>query len=64
MRMTRLKVFFRTFHQVSKCDTTSALCSSPWTLAAHDVPMAQEEEELESEEELDNDGEYMEFDGR
>ena len=36
--------------------------SSPWTPAAYDVPMALEEEE-ESQEELDDDVEYMEFDG-
>ena len=62
---------FRTFPQVSKSATLlphsgSALPphSSPWTPAAYDVPMALEaEEESESEEELDHDVKYVEFDG-
>ena len=38
--------------------------SSPWTPAAYDVTMAVEAEEEESEEELDDHVEYVEFDGR
>ena len=63
--------FFRTFLQVQESATLpprsgSALPphSSPWAPAAHDVPMAlEEEEESESEEELGYDVEYVEFDG-
>ena len=63
--------FFRTFPQVKKNATLlphsgSELPphSSRWTPAAHDVPMALEEEEEESEDEPDFDVEYVEFDGR
>ena len=62
---------FRIFPQIKKSATLpphsgSALPphSSPWTPAAYDVPVALEEEEEESEEELDDDVEYVEFDGR
>ena len=63
---------FRTFPQIKKKATLPPHSwselrphSSPWTPAAYDVPMVLEaEEEEESEEELDDDVEFMEYDGR
>ena len=65
---------FRTFPQIKKKGATQPPHSgselpphsSPWTPAPYDVPMVleAEEEEDESEEELDDDVEFVEYDGR
>ena len=72
LRMTRFKGFFALFPKTKKSTTPPPHSgwelpphSSPWTPSAYDVPTALEEEEevVVSEEELDDDVEFVEFDG-